>query len=82
MDRRTLLYAIGAVAATPLVSRAAKAMEPAVAKPGESRFAYANPHQAALSPCKLTSDDTAGLLSSFELIVPPPVGAGTPRSPS
>ena len=70
MDRRTLLYAIGAVAATPLISDAARATKPAVAKSGESRFAYANPHQAALSPCKLTSDDSAGMLSTFELIVP------------
>jgi uncharacterized cupin superfamily protein len=70
MDRRTLLYAIGAVAATPLISIAAKATKPAVAEPGESRFAYANPQQAALSPCKLTSADSAGMLSTFELIVP------------
>jgi quercetin dioxygenase-like cupin family protein len=70
MDRRTLLYAIGAVVATPLISAETQTTELAVSKPGESRFAYANPRQAALSPCKLTSADSAGMLSTFELIVP------------
>ena len=41
----------------------------AIAKPGENRFAYANAEQAKRSPCKLTSEDTAGALSVFELNV-------------
>jgi mannose-6-phosphate isomerase-like protein (cupin superfamily) len=71
IDRRTLLYCIGAVAATPVLSIAAPATRKvAVAKPGESRFAYSSAQQAALSPCKLTSNDSAGMLSIFELKVP------------
>jgi quercetin dioxygenase-like cupin family protein len=70
MDRRTFLYVIGAVVVIPLVSADSESTELAVAKPGESRFAYTSPQQAALSPCKLTSTDSAGMLSTFELIVP------------
>ena len=71
MNRRTLLYALGAASITTmLVPAATQAGKIAVAKPGESRFAYSSAQQAALSPCKLTAEDSTGLLSIFELKVP------------
>lgn len=55
IDRRTMLYALGAASITPLFSvKAHAAGKVAISKPGESRFPYANAHQAKLSPCKLT----------------------------
>ena len=45
-----------------------------VAKPGESRFAFASAQQAKLSPCKLTSEDSGGTLSTFELSALPQSG--------
>ena len=75
IDRRTMLYAFGAASISPLFSVEAQAAgRVAVCKPGESRFPYASAHQAKLSPCKLTSDDSHGVLSMFELSVGPRAG--------
>jgi mannose-6-phosphate isomerase-like protein (cupin superfamily) len=74
IDRRTLLYAMGAVSVTPLVFSMPEPRHPVVVKPNENRFPYANPQQAEQSPCKLTSTDTAGALSIFELNVLPKAG--------
>lgn len=70
IDRRTMLYAFGAASLSPLCTiRAQRRGKVAVCKPDESRFAYASAKQAELSPCKLTSDDSHGVLSMFELNV-------------
>lgn len=45
-----------------------------VARPGENRYPYTNAQQADRSPCKLTSADSAGALSMFELKVPSRTG--------
>lgn len=75
INRRTMLCALGAVSISPLFSVEAQgAGKLAVCKPGESRFSYASAHQAKLSPCKLTSDDSHGVLSMFELYVGPKAG--------
>jgi quercetin dioxygenase-like cupin family protein len=76
INRRTLLYLFGIASVTPLLP--AQATAPAgkvsVAKPGESRFAYSTQQQAWLSPCKLTSEDSGGSLSAFELAAAPQTG--------
>lgn len=81
MDRRALLQVIGAASVTPLVAGLDAVMQqPAgrttvvVAKPGENRFPYASAQQAERSPCKLTSADSHGVLSMFELQVRPQTG--------
>src|SRR5436190_13891807 len=76
IDRRTLLRALGATSLAPLMDRATTTMAAAVAiaRPGESRFQYASAQQAKKSPCKLTSEDSGGAMSIFELYVPPQSG--------
>ena len=77
MNRRTLLHAIGAASVAPFVGapervasqQPGRTRKVAVAKPDENRFPYANAHQAERSPCKLTSADSGGALSMFELNV-------------
>jgi mannose-6-phosphate isomerase-like protein (cupin superfamily) len=73
--RRTLLYSFGVASVTPLSGwRTAATSKVVVAKPEENRFSYGSAQQARLSPCKLTSEDTGGTLSIFELNVLPRTG--------
>jgi quercetin dioxygenase-like cupin family protein len=75
IDRRTLLYAFGVASVSSLLpAQMAVAGKVTVAKSGESRFPFSTAQQARLSPCKLTSEDTAGALSAFELSVLPQSG--------
>jgi mannose-6-phosphate isomerase-like protein (cupin superfamily) len=75
MDRRTLLYAFGIVSVSSLLpAQTAATGKVSVAKTGESRFPFSTAQQTQLSPCKLTSEDTAGALSAFELSVLPQSG--------
>jgi hypothetical protein len=46
----------------------------AVAKPGESRFAFSTPQQGKLTSCKLTSEDSSGACTAFELSCLPQTG--------
>ena len=72
LDRRALLYLLGATSVTPFLAWPEEiTRKPVVVKPGENRFTYANVQQAHLSPCKLTSADSGGALSIFELNVVP-----------
>jgi mannose-6-phosphate isomerase-like protein (cupin superfamily) len=74
-SRRTLLSVLGATSVTPiLASRPMGSRTAVVAKPNENRFPYASAQQAQRSPCKLTSTDSAGALSIFELQVGPKAG--------
>src|SRR5215472_1116272 len=67
-NRRSVLFGLGIVSVTPLLAwQKPVATEVATAKPDASRFANANPQQGRLWPCKLTSEDSAGTLSIFEL---------------
>lgn len=75
INRRTLLYAFGLASVSPLLPAQTSAKgKVCVAKPGESRFAFASATQAKLSPCKLTSEDSGGTLSTFELSALPQSG--------
>jgi quercetin dioxygenase-like cupin family protein len=68
IKRRTLLYAFGVVSfRSMLPAQTVMRGKVAVSKPGETRFAFSSAQQAALSPCKLTEEDTAGTLSALEL---------------
>lgn len=75
INRRTLLYAFGLASVSPLLPAQTTAKgKVSVAKPGESRFAFASAQQAKLSPCKLTGEDSGGTLSTFELSALPQSG--------
>lgn len=75
INRRNLLYLFGIASVSPLLpATAAATSKVSVAKPGESRFPFSTKQQAWLSPCKLTSEDTAGALSAFELQALPQTG--------
>jgi hypothetical protein len=74
IDRRTLLYAFGiASVSSVLPAPAGAAAKVAVARPGENRFAFGSAAQAKTSPCKVSSEDSAGrapFLSSTHCRVP------------
>jgi mannose-6-phosphate isomerase-like protein (cupin superfamily) len=75
IDRRTLLYLFGIASVSPLLpAQTAASANVAVAKPGESRFAFSSARQARLSPCKLASEDSGGTCSAFELSALPQTG--------
>jgi quercetin dioxygenase-like cupin family protein len=68
IDRRSLLYLFGIASVSPLLpAQTVVTGKVSIAKPGESRFAFSTAQQAKLTPCKLTSEDSAGALSVFEL---------------
>jgi mannose-6-phosphate isomerase-like protein (cupin superfamily) len=68
IDRRTLLYAFGITSVTAMLpARAAAGGKVAVAKPGENRYTFGSAAQAEASPCKVSSDDSAGACTVFEL---------------
>jgi quercetin dioxygenase-like cupin family protein len=75
INRRTLLYIFGIASVSPLLpAQTAATGKVSVVKPGESRFAFSNAQQAKITPCKLTSEDSAGALTAFELSVLPQSG--------
>jgi mannose-6-phosphate isomerase-like protein (cupin superfamily) len=75
VDRRTLLYLFGIASVSRLLPAQAPAPGKVVtANPGESRFPFSTAQQAKLSPCKLTSEDSGGTLSIFELGAGPQTG--------
>ena len=76
MNRRSLLCAFGILSVRSMLPAQTPVMrgKVAVAKPGETRFAFSSSQQAALSPCKLTGDDSGGALSALELNVLPQSG--------
>ena len=76
VDRRTLLYFFGIASVGSLLpaQAAAASGKVSLAKPGESRFSFSTAQQAKLSPCKLTSEDSAGACSAFELSASPQTG--------
>ena len=67
MDRRTLLSAFGLASLARVLPTAQGGGTVAVAKPGENRFSFATSAQAMQSPCKVTSADSAGACTVFEL---------------
>jgi quercetin dioxygenase-like cupin family protein len=68
MDRRTLLQAFGITSVvTILPLRAAAVGKVAVANPGENRFAFGSPAQAKATLCKVSSEDSSGACTVFEM---------------
>jgi len=76
ISRRNLLAAFGVAYATPLFAREFKSANQtvAMAKPGEGRFKFTSPEIAQLTSCKVTSEDSGGACSIFELGAPPKFG--------
>ena len=75
ISRRTLLQAFGlASVARALPFGAVSSGQVTVAKPGENRFHFAAAAQAAQSPCKVTSKDSGGAATIFELNALPESG--------
>src|SRR5262245_8577077 len=68
INRRTLLYTFGiASVSSVLPVRATATSRVSVAMPGENRFSFGSAAQAKASPCKVTSEDSAGACTVFEL---------------
>lgn len=68
VSRRTLLFAFGVSSIIARLSaRAATAGKVAVAKTSENRFPFGSAIQAKASPCKVTSEDTQGACTIFEM---------------
>lgn len=75
IDRRSLLYLFGIASVTSLLpAQTAVTGKVSVVNPGESCFVFSNAQQARLTPCKLTSEESAGALSAFELSALPQTG--------
>jgi mannose-6-phosphate isomerase-like protein (cupin superfamily) len=75
IQRRTLLYAFGIASVSPMLpARAAVSGKVFVAKPGENRFPFASAEQAQRTACKLTSEDSGGACTVFEMNVFPRSG--------
>jgi mannose-6-phosphate isomerase-like protein (cupin superfamily) len=75
IDRRTLLYAFGITSVTAMLpAQAATAAKVAVAKPGENRFPFGSAAQAKASPCKVSSEDSEGACTIFEMNAMPRSG--------
>ena len=68
IDRRTLLCAFGVASVTTMFpTRGAASAKVAVANPSENRFAFGSAAQAKAIPCKLSSEDTGGACTIFEM---------------
>jgi quercetin dioxygenase-like cupin family protein len=76
LNRRALLYTFGILSFRSMLPAQTTIMrgKVAVSKPGESRFSYSTAEQSALSPCKLTAEDSGGALSALELNIVPQGG--------
>jgi mannose-6-phosphate isomerase-like protein (cupin superfamily) len=74
MNRRSLLTLFGVAAMQPVLSaQAPTTRKVAVVRPGQNRFPYTTDQMGKMNACKVTSEDSAGGCSIFELI-------GLPRS--
>ena len=68
LDRRTLLCAFGVASVTTILpARTETIGEVALAAPGENRFAFSTDVQAKATPCKVTSADSQGSCTIFEM---------------
>lgn len=75
IDRRSLLFAFGiASVSRHTLARPDTSGKVAVVKPGDSLFAYSTTQLAKLSPCKLTSEESGGACSAFEISALPMSG--------
>jgi mannose-6-phosphate isomerase-like protein (cupin superfamily) len=67
INRRGLLYLFGLAAATPMLRRYTSVKRVELSPPGDNRFAFLSPAQAKVTPCKVTSEDSAGACTVFEI---------------
>lgn len=68
LDRRTLLRAFGLTSVSAMMSARAFAAGTVLAtESGQNRFSFHNPGQAKASLCKVTSADSAGTCSIFQM---------------
>ena len=75
IERRTLLSMFGVAAVIPLFSLPNGSQSKVVtAKPGENRFPFTSAEQARRTACKLTSNESGGACSIFEMSVFPHSG--------
>jgi quercetin dioxygenase-like cupin family protein len=78
IGRRTLLHAFGVASVTSvawaLPKAAAASGKIAVAKAGENRFAFASEAQTKSTPCKVSSQDSGGACTIFEMNALPKSG--------
>jgi mannose-6-phosphate isomerase-like protein (cupin superfamily) len=75
LNRRNLLHLFGLASVTSLLPATVAATgKVCTAKPGEGRFTYSLKEMSRLGCCKLTSEDTAGALSAFDLLALPRSG--------
>jgi quercetin dioxygenase-like cupin family protein len=77
ISRRKAIQAFGLVSITPLLPMQGQGKvlrNVVVTSPGENRFAYSVPAPRTEAACKLTSKDTSGACSIFELVTAPRTG--------
>ena len=68
IDRRTLLYTFGITSVVAMLpTRAVAAGKVSVSSPGDSRFKFGSAAQAQSTPCKVSSADTDGACTIFEM---------------
>jgi quercetin dioxygenase-like cupin family protein len=75
IGRRTLLYAFGITSVSALLpAQASGGGGVVVARPGEGRFSYSTDELRKTNFCKLTSEDSGGACSIFEINARPRSG--------
>jgi quercetin 2,3-dioxygenase len=75
LDRRSLLFAFGVATVTRFVTaQSPNVRRVATAKPNENRFQYQRFDLHLTPACKVTSQDSNGVISFMELTAPPKSG--------
>ena len=75
IDRRTLLYAFGITSISSLLpAQTTGGGRVVIVKPGEGRFSYSTEELRKTNFCKLTSEDSGGACSIFEINARPRSG--------
>ena len=68
INRRNLLYLFGVATVTPMLRGQTNVSKKAVlSPPGDNRFAFSSAVQVKGTPCKVTSEDSAGACTIFEM---------------
>jgi quercetin dioxygenase-like cupin family protein len=75
IDRRTLLYAFGIASIGSLLpAQTTSGGQVVVTRPGEGRFSYSTDELRKTNYCKVTSEDSGGVCSIFEILARPRSG--------
>lgn len=68
INRRSLLYLFGLATVTPMLRGQTNVNKKvALSPPGDNRVAFSSAVQAKGTPCKVTSEDSAGACTIFEM---------------